>query len=318
MGARKETKSPLRRIAPLLVLALLAGALWLIHHKLRQVDWPSVRAALGSMPGGRIAAAFGLTAASYSLLTLYDALALSYLGRPLSYGRTALAAFVGYVFNFNIGVSVVGGTAVRYRVYSHWGLTAWEIGKVVAFCAFTGALGLVTMGGLVFALGEAPPGAEAWLPVRWLRPVGGLMLGLVVAYLAACFLFREPMQWRSWKLPLPRPRLALGQVAVAGCELAVAGTVIFALYPPGDVPYLAFLGVYLVSLVAGLISHVPGGLGVFETVFLVCLPTRADHSQVLATLLAFRVIYYLIPLGMGGVLLAAHELLRQRGSPASG
>jgi phosphatidylglycerol lysyltransferase len=315
MAAKAQTSSLFRRMAPVLVLALFAGALWLIQHQLRRVDFRSLRHAVSAIPTIRIVAALGLTALSYLLLTLYDAMALRYIGRGLSYGRTALASFTGYVFNFNIGLSVLGGTAVRYRVYSTWGLTALDIGKIVAFCALTAGVGLFTISGTVFVLGDVSvlsEDAQKYLPIDWLPAIGGFFLGCVVGYVVVCHFFRKPIRLRSWSVALPPPQLAIAQIVVAAADISVAGAVLYALHGAGDVSYPVFLGVYVIALVAGLISHVPGGLGVFESVFIAALPTHADDADVLATLLAFRAVYYLIPLGVGTVMLAAHEALRQR------
>src|SRR5262245_35942860 len=117
----------LRRLAPLLVLALLAGAALLLHHELRAYHYDDVRRALEATAPRQVLIALVLTALSYWILTGYDALALRYLERPLPYRRTALASFLGYVFSHNIGLSVFGGAAPRYRLYSAWGLAPAEI-----------------------------------------------------------------------------------------------------------------------------------------------------------------------------------------------
>ncbi len=268
--------------------------------------------ALKDMHGPRIIAAGALTILSYVVLTGYDVLALRYLGRRLAYGRTALASFIGYVFNMNLGLSVLGSTAVRYRLYSTWGLGAVEIGKIVAFCALTTGLGLCGASGAVFLFGDTPGQADAWMTPWHLRGLGILLLLAVAGYVVACARVRRPLQLRSWQLALPNWRIGLLQVILAPGDLLAAGGVLFLLLPANDVSYPAFLSVYLFAVVAGLISHVPGGLGVFETVILLGLPTQAPDSAVLASLVAFRGIYYLFPFATGILLLAAHEVLQHR------
>jgi uncharacterized membrane protein YbhN (UPF0104 family) len=309
----------MRRWLPLLGVVLFAVALAVIVGEVRSFGLEGLRAAWRAIPGWRIAAALGLTATSYSVLTCYDVLALRYIGRPLSYARTALASFAGFSFNMNIGVSVVGGAAVRYRLYTGWGLTAAEVAKVVAFCALTVGVGLVGLGGLVFLLGDVPPGAEKWLPAAWLRPIGAALVAAVAVYVAACAWFDRPLRLWGVVLELPRPRMALTQVALSAVDFVIAGTVLYTLYAGNGVGYVTFLGVYLFSLTAGLVSHVPGGLGVFETAFMLCLPPSeqgGDRSVVLATVLAFRAVYYALPFAIAAALFGMHEWQARRAAAA--
>lgn len=298
----------LRWLPVILIPLLFLAALWAITHEFAQHHPREIGAALGQIPRGQLWAAAALTVASYALLTLYDWFGLSYAGRRLPYPRVALASFTAYVFSYNIGVSVLGGAAVRYRLYSGWGLSALEIGKVVLFGTLTFWLGMVGVGGVVLLSPAGVPGLAAGHV--WPRLLGVGLLALLAGYIAACWKVRRAVRIRGWELSLPEPRLALGQFALAALDMVLAGTVLYVLLPAGDVPFTRFLGVYLAAVSAGLVSHVPGGLGVFESVMLLGLPTQASNPQVLASLVAYRAIYYLIPFAIGLCVVAGDAVAR--------
>ncbi|MFT3831180.1 MAG: bifunctional lysylphosphatidylglycerol flippase/synthetase MprF [Opitutaceae bacterium] len=298
----------LRWLPVVLIPLLFIGALVAIAHEFALHHPREIAESLERLPRVQLLGALALTVASYGLLTLYDWFGLVYAGRKLPYPRVALASFTAFVFSYNIGVSVLGGAAVRYRLYSGWGLSALEIGKVVLFGTLTFWLGMAGVGGVSLLL---PNGAArlAWGGF-WPTLLGVALLAVVAGYVAACWRVRRPLRVREWELALPRPRLALGQFGLAALDMILAGAVLYVLLPGADVPFATFLGVYLAAVAAGLVSHVPGGLGVFESVVLLGLPTSATNPQLLASLVAFRAIYYLIPFAVGLVVIASDALLR--------
>jgi len=181
---------------------------------------------------------------------------------------------------------------------------------VVIFGTLTFWLGMAGVSGVVLL---SPQGLAGWGGGGiWPAMLGVLLLALVLGYVAACGKVRRPLRVRDWELALPAPRLALGQLVLAALDMVLASAVLFVLLPVGDVPFTAFLGVYLAAVAAGLISHVPGGLGVFESVVLLGLPTAATNPQLLASLLAFRAVYYLIPFALGLLVIATDAVLRHR------
>jgi len=296
---------------PVVVIPLLfLAALWAITHEFRQHHPREIADAIAQIPRVQLWAAAALTVASYALLTLYDWCGLSYAGRRLPYPRVALASFTAYVFSYNVGISVLGGAAVRYRLYTGWGLSALEIGKVVLFGTLTFWLGMAGAGGVVLLSPAGVPGFA--VGCVWPRLLGVGLLALLAGYVAACWKVRRAVRIRDWELTLPEPRLALGQLALAALDMALAGAVLYALLPAGDVPFLRFLGVYLAAVAAGLVSHIPGGLGVFESVILLGLPTDGSNPQVLASLVAYRAIYYLIPFALGLCVVVGNSVLRHR------
>jgi len=300
----------LKWASPVLVLALFVLALGVLGRELHHYRAQDIRAALEAIPLPRFLSALSLTALSYAVLSLYDWLGLRYAGRKLDYGRVALASFSAYVFSYNVGFSVLGGAAVRYRLYSSWGLSALEIGKLVLFTTVTFWLGLATLMGTVLLTGAAS--GRLGLPVWTGRSMGVLLLSLMILYVAACAWVRRPLRLRQIELVLPTLPLALCQVLLAIADLLVAGLVLFVLFPGHDVALPVFLGAYLTAMAAGLVSHVPGGLGVFETVIVLILPTTAPHPDLIAMLLSYRLIYYLGPFLLGLVLVGGHTAFRQR------
>jgi len=301
--------SRLRHLTPLVGVALFGAALWLLHHALRGVNYHDVVRALRALPHRQVALAVLTTAAGYLCLTLYDTLACRYAGYSLPYRRTAFASFVGYAFSHTLGVPVLSGGAVRYRLYSAWGLSAADLAIVIAFNGFTFWLGFAGLGGLLFLVHPPAIPAALALPVHSIRGIGAALVALVAAYLVFTALRRTPIVVRGTEVAVPAPRMALAQLAVSTLDWTFAGATLWALLPA--TPHLSLptlLGVFLLAQTAGLASHVPGGLGIFETAILLLLAPPLAPRDVLGSLLAFRAVYYFAPLALAALALGAHEL----------
>ena len=289
---------------------LFVAAFFVLDREMRAHSYREVTGFLSGIPAGRLALAALLTALNYLALTGYDALALRYIRRPLGYGRTALVSFISYVFSYNVGLSIFGGGAVRLRMYSAWGLSVEEIGKIVGFCALTLWLGVFGLGGLAFLL---EPGSSSVLPPAALRLIGVLFLALAAGYLAWAKFGSRPLRMFRWEFAVPEFRLAAAQTLLACADWMLGGLVLYVLLPASlHLSYPRFMAVFVLAQLSGLISHVPGGLGVFEMVTLVSLRPFAPASALLGALIAFRAVYYLLPLFCAMLLLSAHELLRRR------
>ncbi|HET7462815.1 MAG TPA: bifunctional lysylphosphatidylglycerol flippase/synthetase MprF [Longimicrobium sp.] len=308
----------LRSLTPLLGVALFGFALWLLHRELRNYHYADLVRELRGIPRSRLMLAVGLTLVSYAVLTLYDALGVRYVQRKLSYGRIAMASLVGYGVSMTLGFPLLTGAPLRYRLYSRWGLAPGEIARIVAFYSTTYWLGLLAVGGAAFLLD--PPRVPRGFPVDqvWLRPVGALLLGVLVAYFIMAAL-KTRVTVRGFRVELPSLRLAIAQVASSSLDWVVAAGVMYALLPPSAPSFAAFFAVYVAGQAAGHASHVPGGVGVLESVVLLLLTPALPAPEVLGALLAWRAVYYLLPLGMAVVTLAVHELRtlggRVRGVP---
>lgn len=302
----------LRRLTPLLILALLAGAVALLHHVLGAYHYEDVRRALRALPRRRVEIALALTALSYLILTGYDALALRYLGRPLAYRRTAMASFLGYAFAHNIGFSVLGGAAPRYRLYASWGLPPAEISLLIGFTAATFWIGVFAVTGTALVVDPLGLAGRIGLPFAIGRVVGCVMLAAVAVVVLLPWFWRRSLTIRGWTVPPPRPGIVVAQVVLGAVDWLVAATVLYALLPPHvHISFAHLAALFVVAQVAGVGSHVPGGLGVFETVILLALVPRGHSPSLVGALLVYRVVYYVLPLAIATVMLVGFEL-RQR------
>jgi phosphatidylglycerol lysyltransferase len=307
-----ETRT-FHRFYPFFGLLLFAVALMVLHHELRIYHLHDILWQLKKIPVFRFLLALVLTSLSYVIMTGYDALALKYIQHPLPYGKIALASFTGYAFSNNIGLSMVAGGSVRYRLYSSWGLSVLEITKVVAFCTLSLWIGFFTLGGIAFVLEPmAIPGA-LHLPFVSARPLGILFLALICMYLFLILFRKKPFKFLDWEFALPPSGLVFSQLVVALLDWALAGTVLYVLLPHSfNLSWSGFLGVFLLAQLAGLASQLPGGLGVFETVVVLLLSPKIPTSLILGSLLAYRGIYYIFPLLSAVLLLGAQELFQKK------
>ncbi len=230
--------------------------------------------------------------------------------QALRYRQIALASFVGYAFSHNVGASFLGGGAIRYRLYSSWGLSASEIATIVAFNGITFWLGFLLLTGLALVLEPAAALSARALPAGAEAAIGAACIATVVAYVGWSAFRRTPIRWGNFELRIPPLELTLVQLSLSTFDWALAASVLYVLLPASPtLGFAQFLAAFLLAQIAGLASHLPGGLGVFETVILMSLSSHLPGSAVLGSLVAYRVIYYLMPLIAAGTLLGMHELL---------
>ncbi|MDD5224693.1 MAG: bifunctional lysylphosphatidylglycerol flippase/synthetase MprF [bacterium] len=300
-------------LGSLLGLFLFAAALWVLHHELKSHHLHEILQHLKALPERSLILALLLTVFNYLVMTGYDVLGLRYIKHELAYRKIALASFIGYSFSNNIGLSMLAGSSVRYRLYSSWGLSTLEIAQVIGFCTLTLWLGLLSLGGVVFLLEPLAVPRALHLPFDSIRALGVIFLVVVGSYFILTIFRKRSFKIRDWEISLPSLRLFLPQTAIAILDWALAGSVLYVLLPgsPG-LSYPGFLGVFLLAQTAGLLSQVPGGLGVFETVVILLLSPALPASQVLGSLLAYRGIYYLLPLLVATILLGIQELSQKK------
>jgi phosphatidylglycerol lysyltransferase len=295
-----------RRISSILSVLLIIVAMVIIHDRLKLVRYADVVANLRQIPSKALWAAGGLTILNYLVLTLYDALALRYIRRRLSYPKLALASFIGYVFSNN--ATVVGGSAARYRIYSAFGVPANEVAKLVLFCSLTFWLGLFAVAGVSFIVGPQQLPSALHVPLDSVWPLGILFLAIVAAYLAVAAVRRRPLSILGWEFPVPSLGISAAQIAVSSVDWILAASVLYAVLPASaQLTAPRFLAAFMLAQAAGLLSYVPGGLGVFETVILILLSGTAEPSALVGAMLTYRLIYYIGPLVVASILLAAHE-----------
>lgn len=306
----------LRQAAPFLVgLALFIVALEVLRVELRAVTWHDLSADIWQTPPARLVIALVLTVINYLVLTGYDLLAFAYIGKSLSRPRVVATAFLAYAISNNVGFAMFSGASVRYRFYTRWGITAEELSLIVVSYSVTFWLGLFALGGLSLTAASIP--VMAGLPAReMLRAVGWLLMSVAPAYVAFSLTRRAPVHIRGFRLPVPTPTIAAAQVALSAADWTLAGSVLYALLPPHAPDFLTFIGAFLVAILLGMVSHVPGGVGVFEGLMVLLLRPYLSSGELLPSLVVFRAIYYLLPMVLGIVGLIADELWLRRAALA--
>jgi uncharacterized membrane protein YbhN (UPF0104 family) len=299
--------SAMRRLLSVaLSVLLLAGAVYVLRSELRQHPLHEILSELRSFPPIRLVLSLVLTVLGYLSLAGYDAVSLAALGRRLPFRRVAYAAFLGYAFANSLPLSVVTGATVRYRLYSQWGLGVSEAGRVMTLNTVTYVVGLLTSAGLAFAVQPLLVPGFLRLPLHTARPIGFACLAIAAGYLA--WSSRPGGDLRLWRWELPRPTLgrALAQIAVSGADWVLSGAALYVLLPH-EVPFHVFFAVFLLGQIAGLVAQVPGGLGVFEAVMLWGLAPALSAPAILIALLMYRLVYYLLPLGLATGIWALRE-----------
>jgi len=297
----------------LLGIALFGLAIFWLHHLLGQYRWKDILDQVHSIPATGVLRALLLTCAGYGCLTLYDALGVRFAGAYVPYPRIALISFMAYAIGHNVGLNTLSGGAIRYRAYSTLGLTAAQIATIIAFGTLTFCLGAAVLLGLSLLTQAGMSGSVLHVHARLAMLVGFLLLAGAATYLTIAWVRREPLRVRAFCIPVLRPRIALAQIAVACADLLIAAGVLYVLLPPqATIGFAAFAGVYLIAIAAGIISNVPGGIGVFETVLLLLLRS-VPPDRLLGALVVYRSIYYFGPFGVALVLLGLHEIWVHRG-----
>jgi phosphatidylglycerol lysyltransferase len=310
---RQVARKILVHVGAFISLALVGGVLWVLYHILDEIQLSEVMEAFQSASLAAMVLAVSITIASYFVLTGYDVLALNHINRPLPYPRTALASFLAYAFGNNIGFSLVTGTSIRYRIYTPAGLSATEIAAIAVLCAGTFALGTIVILALGMLVETHDTSETLRLPSGISRTTSIIVLMAATAYLLVTTFRPIIIRTGTWSVRLPSARIALAQLALAALDLTLVATVLYVLLPvPTGTSFLGFLTIFVLGLVAGTASHVPGGIGVFEAVLLLGLP-EVPPAMLLGAVLLFRCIYYLLPLGFAAALFAGHELVLHRG-----
>lgn len=299
----------------LIAAAAIGLAAFLLYRTLSRYSPDQLVAAVTAVPHLRLLAAAAFAAASYLSLTFFDYLALHYVKRPLPYPKAALASFTALSLGHNIGLAALSSGAVRYRFYSRWGLKAGEVAKVIVFCGTTVGLGLLVLGGAALLLRSELAVKITGLTWPIVIALGIGCLALPAAYLILAATMRRPLRIRRWTLEIPPLKLAAGQILVGSVNFAfVAACLHQALAAVADVAYLGVASVYVIANATALVSHVPGGLGVIESVVMYLLPGQ----DLIGPLLVFRFVYFLMPLAFGAILFAVTELVYRRRSDARG
>ena len=293
----------LKRGATTVFFGLVA---WLLISQARTIDWQEVLSSLQAYPLSIAGMAVLLAAASFLLYSCFDLLGRRYTGHTLGTLTVMTVTFVSYVFNLNMG-SLVGGVAFRYRLYSRLGLNTGLITRVMTFSMLTNWIGYLLLGGLVFSI--MPPALPDSWPISTvhLRLVGVVLVLIAVGYLTLCSFSRQrELTVHGHALVLPSGRLAALQLLMGASNWLIMSGIIYVLLQQ-RIEFSAVVSVLLLAAVAGVITHVPAGLGVLEAVFVALLSHQMSQPAILAALVAYRVVYYLAPLCIAAVVYLVME-----------
>jgi phosphatidylglycerol lysyltransferase len=299
----------LRRFAgPVLSVLMLCLALWALYRLAGEVSYHQVGEYMHRLRRGRIGQAIVLTALGYAVMPLYDLFALNAIGRSLPKSRVALISFISYAFSNTLGMAMLVSGSIRYRFYIQAGLSTLDVAKVVLFCTLSFWLGLFAITGATLLLVPIPLG----LPLAHWRLLLGIVLCLMpLLWLTGGVLLRRPFKLWRWEVRLPPLSVGLRQVFVGALDWGLAAAVLYALMPDSlGLHFGSFLAIFALAQIAGLISHVPGGLGVFEAVMLAgfgATGNQALSAPILGALAAYRGVYYLLPLCAATVAVVVRE-----------
>src|SRR5262245_7779270 len=292
-------------------LVLFLAALEVLRVELRTVSWTDLIADVGRVPRGALVLAITLTVLNYVVLTGYDLVAFLYIGKTLPRARVMGTSFLAYAIANNVSFAMLSGASVRYRFYTRRGVTAEELSRIVFSYSVTFWLGLFALGGLSLIVSPVPNAQE--LPGHQILSIAGaVLLSAPPAYVVATIVRRTPFRIGRFELPLPSTGIAIAQIVISAVDWALAGAVLYVLMPPLPLSFLQFLGIFLIAILLGMISHVPGGVGVFEGLMIVLLRPYLTSAQLLPALVVFRTVYYLLPLAVALIGLAMDELWQRR------
>jgi uncharacterized membrane protein YbhN (UPF0104 family) len=303
----------IKKVGGTLFLLVVVG---LLVRYARTVDWSRVRESVMELPRTVLLQALGFAAVSHFVYSLMDVVGRNYTGHHMGKRQVMLVSFICYAFNLNLG-SLVGGIGLRYRLYGNHGVRYGGITRIVTLALITNWIGYILLAGLVFTI------APLQLPPSWgldseeLRMVGVALLSVAVIYLGLCgFSRRRSFNVRGHEVDLPTLRMALAQFAISCTHWTTMAAVPWALLQ-GQVDYPTVLSVLLIAAMAGVMLHVPAGLGVTEAVFVALLSYRIPEHQLIGALLAYRAIFYLTPLLAGALLYVKVEMHFKKPAPVA-
>jgi uncharacterized membrane protein YbhN (UPF0104 family) len=305
---RDAGRRTLRALSWLASALLLVLAAWLLHRYLGAMRWHDVWAALRDLPRIHVAGSLAATAISFAMLATFDVLAARDVAPQVPGRLSAFAGFAAHALSNTLGFHAVTGGAVRYRVYATAGLGGGDIARVVGLASLGVGMGYAVLGAAGLLM-------EPAIAAGWGR-IAGIAIVVLLAGLLGWLARPRSVHLHRWSMALPDSRGAAVQMAIGGVEMTAAIGAMYLLLPPAIAPTFAdFVPIYLGALLAGIVSHAPGGLGVFEAILLGAFPSDA-RADVLAGLLCYRLVYNLLPFCVAAIALASFEARGRRRTAA--
>ncbi len=289
-----------------------------LYRLTQSVNYQDVLDAIASIPTTHLVIAFIVVAFGYVLLTFYDAMALRQLGRrnQIHYSSIALTSFTAYAISHTVGANLVTATGIRYRHYNHAGLSNNEIANIVWLVSMAFTFGISTLIGLsltthpeitVHLLSQLDKSLGIFEHTLYVRGLGIFMLAAILTTIIYAGKQGKHVIIRGWRFDLPPAMILIKQIIISILDLSTVALVLYLLLPTGaHISYWSTFSAFIQSMAVGILSHVPGGLGVFEVTMIAALP-QVDRTQMLAVLLVFRVLYYIVPFLLALILLVLYE-----------
>ncbi|UTF58981.1 lysylphosphatidylglycerol synthase domain-containing protein [Gilvimarinus sp. DA14] len=261
------------------------------------IEWAKVWQTLKDTSVLTLGIGAGLGFLCYCVYASYDLLGRYLLKLKVSWPKTWFAAGLCYAFNLNLS-ALVGGVAFRYRLYSRLGIKAADVTRILGISVVTNWSGYILLAGGLFVSGQINP-PDSW-PVGQisLQVIGAVFILVIAAYVGVCWGARKrEYRFKSTTITLPPVSIALLQLVMACAHWTLMASVIYQ-FMPDEIAFATVFAVLLVSALAGVITHIPGGLGVLEAVFIALLSGQVDKTDILAGLFAYRCVFYLLPLAV--------------------
>ena len=308
MNAAVKSKRLLKKAVSWAGLFFFAIAAYMLYVQLSKYSMGDIKEALVSIPTHNLVWAGIASFCGYVALSSYDYLALRYIKRKLAAWKWIFAGFIGFSVSNNAGHAIVSGGTIRYRLYTRWRFHGAEIVRMVTFSGFTYLVAcffLIIMGYFLtpdHAFGDGTVSKMTTLVITIVSAIGLLI------YFGASLFYKKPIIIKGIEFDIPSFKMALAQVFIGGADILMASLVLyFSLIHFVDISFDAFIGVFIIAQVLGVFSQVPGGLGVFEGLFMYIIPGDHNQASLFGALIAYRIIYYLMPLVFSGIILIGYE-----------
>lgn len=303
----KNKKRFFKKILSWAGLFFFALAAFMIYRQLSRYTFAEIKDAVISIPNKNILYACIASFFGYTALSSYDFLALKYIGRTLQAWKWIFAGFLGFAVSNNAGHAIVSGGAIRYRLYTRWRFSASDIVKMVTFSGFTYLVACFFL--IILGYVCSPEHVLSSVSSPYLNwTIVNVSVGGLIFYLWGCIYYKKPIIIKEIEFDLPSWKMAIAQIIIGSADILMASLVLYFLMESYiDIPFLTFIGAFIIAQVLGVYSQVPGGLGVFELVFTNLMPGDQNQANLFAILILYRIIYYLLPLLISGIGLIIYE-----------
>jgi len=308
---RRQLKKYLGIAASMFIAGLAAYVLYTTFQRISIAD---VLANVRATPSATLWVAAAGAAAAFSVLAAYEVAVVRYVKHCIGRAKPVITALIAFPLGHAIGQTLLSGSALRYRMYAPAGFSATEVGATVLLCGLPYALAFGLLLDLSLVFGAAALAPLFRISSDWLFALGCAGLAKDAGYLLFVWRRKQPIRLGGWAVNLPTPRMTTLQLAVGIIDIGLISSVLYLLLPDSaQIAFLPFLAVYLASILVGVVSHVPAGLGVLESMLLLLLP-HVPPEQLLAAVLLYRVIYEIVPLLIALALWGGYELLARDGA----